>query len=150
MARQLAEQAREGTEVEDLTHALIRRGARKLIQELLEAGVTERLGRGRYDRRQPGEAGAPSGYKPRTVRCAEGRLEIDVPQMRGLQGACQPTLWQALRRRTDAGAPGGGAVRPGLSTRDIKDALTELAGEEVPLLSRSTVSRITEALHGEF
>ena len=55
LARQLAEQAREGTEVEDLTHALVRLGARKLIQELLEAEVTELLGPGRYARREPGQ-----------------------------------------------------------------------------------------------
>ena len=101
LARQLAEQAREGTEVEDLTHALVRLGARKLIQELLEAEITELLGRGRYERRQPGQEGACNGYKPRTLRCAEGRLEIDVPQVRGMEGLCQPTLWKALKRRTD-------------------------------------------------
>ena len=75
----MAEQAREGTEVEDLTRALVRLGARKLIQELLEAEVTELLGRGRYERREPGREGARNGYKPRALRWAEGRLEIDAP-----------------------------------------------------------------------
>ncbi len=43
LCRQLAEQAQEGTEMEDLTHTLVRLGARKLVQELLEADVTELL-----------------------------------------------------------------------------------------------------------
>jgi len=151
LARQLAEQAREGSEVEDLTHALIRLGARKLIQELLEAEITELLGRGRYERRQPGQEGARNGYKPRTLRCAEGRLEIDVPQVRGMEGLCQPTLWKALKRRTDVlERLVVEMYARGLSTRDIEDALAELAGEDAPLLSRSTVSRITEALQEEF
>jgi len=151
LARQLAEQAREGTELEDLTHALIRLGARKLIQELLEAEVTELLGRGRYERREPGQEGARNGYKPRALRCAEGRLEIDVPQVRGLEGLCQPALWKALKRRTDVlERLVVEMYARGLSTRDIEDALAELAGEDAPLLSRSTVSRITEALHEEF
>jgi len=147
----LAEEAREGTEVEDLTHALIRLGARKLIQELLEAEVTELLGRGRYARREPGQEGARNAYKPRALRCAEGRLEIDVPQVRGLEGVCQPTLWRALKRRTDVlERLVVEMYARGLSTRDIEDALAELAGEDAPLLSRSTVSRITDALHEEF
>ena len=151
LARQLAEQAREGSEVEDLTHALVRLGARKLIQELLEAEITELLGRGRYERRQPGQEGARNGYKPRTLRCAEGRLEIDVPQVRGMEGLCQPTLWKALKRRTDVlERLVVEMYARGLSTRDIEDALAELAGEDAPLLSRSTVSRITEALQEEF
>jgi len=150
LARQLAEQAREGGEVEDLTHALIRLGARKLIQELLEAEITELLGRGRYARREPGQEGARNGYKPRTLRCAEGRLEINVPQVRGLEGVCQPALWKALKRRTEVlERLVVEMYARGLSTRDIEDALAELTGSEA-LLSRSTVSRITEVLHEEF
>ena len=90
MAQQLADQAREGHEVEDLTHALIRLGARKLIQELLEAEVTEQLGRDHDERRGPRQEGSRNGYKTRTLRCAEGRLAIDVPQVRGMEGRASP------------------------------------------------------------
>jgi putative transposase len=39
----------------------------------------------------------------------------------------------------------------GLSTRDIEDALVGLIqGEDGPLLSRSSVSRVTEALWEEY
>lgn len=55
---------------------------------------------------------------------------------------CQPTLWQALQRRTDVlERLVVEMCARGLSTRDIEDG---------PLLSCSTGSRITEALHAEF
>ncbi len=59
------------------------------------------MGFRRYARHKPAQEGARNGYKPRTLRCTEGRLEIDVPQVRGMEGVCQPTLWKALKRRTD-------------------------------------------------
>lgn len=151
LARQLAEQARDGDAVVDLPHTLIRLGARKRIQGLLEAEITERLGRGRYARRAPGQEGARNGYTSRTLRCAEGRLEIDVPQVRDRAGFCQPALWDALQRRTEVlERLVVELYARGLSTRDIEDALAVLTDGEGLLLSRSTVSRITDALHEEF
>jgi len=63
--RERAEQLRRETEVEDLANALVRLGARKLIQELLEAEVTEALGRAPYERRAEGAQGYRNGYKRR-------------------------------------------------------------------------------------
>ncbi len=75
---------------------------------------------------------------------------MDVPQVRGLEGVCQPALWQALKRRTEVlERLVVEMYARGLSTRDIEDALAELAGEGPPLLGRSTVSRISEALQEE-
>src|SRR5690606_10501528 len=100
LAEQLAMGARQGTEAEDLTSTLVRLGARKLIEELLEAETSDILGgRGRYERRHAGQQGLRNGYKRRHIDCAEGRLEIEVPQIRGVQGVCQPALWAALQRR---------------------------------------------------
>src|SRR5690606_30642524 len=89
LAEQLAMGARQGTEAEDLTSTLVRLGARKLIEELLEAETSDILGgRGRYERRHAGQQGLRNGYKRRHIDCAEGRLEIEVPQIRGVQGVC--------------------------------------------------------------
>src|SRR5690606_17686782 len=86
---QLAMGARQGTEAEDLTSTLVRLGARKLIEELLEAETSDILGgRGRYERRHADQQGLRNGYKRRHIDCAEGRLEIEVPQIRGVQGVC--------------------------------------------------------------
>jgi len=152
LAEQLAMEARQGTEAEDLTSTLVRLGARKLIEELLEAETSDILGgRGRYERRHAGQQGLRNGYKRRHIDCAEGRLEIEVPQIRGVQGVCRPALWAALQRRTDVleRLVVEMYVR-GLSTRDIEDALQELGGEGVCLLSHASVSRLSEQLWEEY
>lgn len=152
LAEQLAMGARQGTEAEDLTSTLVRLGARKLIEELLEAETSDILGgRGRYERRHAGQQGLRNGYKRRHIDCAEGRLEIEVPQIRGVQGVCQPASMgspSAPYRRTRT--IGRGNVRAGLSTRDIEDALQELGGEGVCLLSHASVSRLSEQLWEEY
>lgn len=142
-------QARDRQDGQDLTSALVRLGARKLVQELLEGEVEELLGRGRYERRAAGQEGSRNGYKRRKLDCAEGSLEIDVPQVRDLE-VCQPTLWAGLQRRTDVlqRLVLEMYVR-GLSTRDIEDALAEINGGS-QVLSRSTVSRLSEALWEEY
>src|SRR5690606_27765542 len=91
---QLAREAKDGAQPEELTSTLVRLGARKLIEELLEAETADILGgRGRYARREAGQQGSRNGYKTRRLDCAEGRLQVDVPQVRGLEGVCQPSLW---------------------------------------------------------
>src|SRR5690606_26391616 len=145
LADQLAREARDGAQPEELTSTLVRLGARKLIEELLEAETADILGgRGRYARREAGQQGSRNGYKTRRLDCAEGRLQVDVPQVRGLEGVCQPSLWGALQRRTEVleRLVVEMYVR-GLSTRDIEDALQELGGEGTSLLSTRLSSKGT-------
>lgn len=73
---QIAEELGQETEVEDLTSELVRLGARRLVEQLLEAEVTERLGRGRYERRSEGEQGYRNGHKSRRLDTAEGRIGV--------------------------------------------------------------------------
>lgn len=146
LAEQMAVEARQGTQAEDLTSTLIQLGARKLIEELLEAETADMLGgQGRYERCRAGQTGSRNGYKIRKIDCAEGRLAIAVPQVRGLDGVCQPSLWAALQRRTEVleRLVLEMYVR-GLSTRDIEDALREWGGES--LLSHASVSWLSERL----
>jgi transposase-like protein len=133
----------------DLVHQLVRLGAHKLIQELLEAEVSDGLGREPYERRREDEQGYRNGFKRRRVDTAEGRIWVDVPQVRETEW--QSELWPALKRRTDVleRLVVEMYVR-GLSTRDIEDALGELTEGPGSLLSRSTVSRLTEVLWEEF
>ena len=81
---QLVQQLRDQNDGSDLTSALLRAGARKTIQELLEAEVTEVLGRDRYERRaaEAEATGYRNGYKQRHLDTAEGRLEVELPQVR--------------------------------------------------------------------
>src|SRR5690606_31211712 len=70
----------------------------------------------RHSRTLPG---LRNGYKRRHIDCAEGRLEIEVPQIRGVQGVCQPASMgspSAPYRRTRTIGRGNvraGAVDPG-------------------------------------
>lgn len=147
---QLGESLRRGNDAEDLAGQLVRLGAQRTIQEMLEQEVTELLGRNRYERRPDRGSGYRNGYKRRRLDCAEGRLEVHLPQLRGTSRRAR--LWDAIKGRTDT------LERlivemyaRGLSTRDVQDTLTKLAsGKEGPLLSRSSVSRVTESLWEEY
>lgn len=148
---QLVQELSDRQDGTDLTSALLRAGARKTIQELLEAEVTEVLGRDRYERRTGEATGYRNGYKQRRLDTAEGRLEVELPQVRDTAERHQSALWQALQRRTEVleQLVVELYVR-GLSTRDIEDALADLGDGESSLLSRSSVSRVTETLWEEY
>jgi len=138
-------------EAENLTGELYRMGAVRFIEELLGAEIKEDLGREAYERRGPEMTGYRNGYKRRRLDTAEGPLEVEVPQVRGLGRPYRSRLWQLLKRRTEALTKLVLEMYArGLSTRDIEDALSELNEGRGPLLSRSTVSRLTEALWEEY
>lgn len=129
---------------------MVRLGARRLIQELLEQEVGEVLGRARYERRGDHGSGYRNGYKQRRLDCAEGRLDIELPQVRGTSR--KPGLWRELKGRTKAlERLVVEMYTRGMSTRDIEDTLVELTQAATgSLLSRSSVSRVTEALWEEY
>jgi putative transposase len=95
---QLAEHLDRETDVNDLTSELVRLGARKLIQELLEAEVTEVVGRERYARRDPEVHGYRNGYK-RRLDTAEGWVPVDAPRSATTAEPFRSTLWPALKTR---------------------------------------------------
>jgi len=82
---------------------------------------------------------------------AEGKVPIDLPQLRDADGWSSP-LWKRLRQRTEVlDKLAVEMYARGLSTRDIEDLLGEIDdGDGRPVLSRSSVSRITEVLWEEF
>ncbi len=146
------EEFRSRADGEVLTSDLVRLGARKLVQELLEAEVSEALGREPYERRPELPPGYRNGYKQRHVDTAEGRLRVDVPQIRDTAEPYRSALWPAIRRRSEVlERLVVELYARGLSTRDIEDALVDLSGDEPqPLLSRSTVSQLTDTLWEEY
>jgi transposase-like protein len=146
----LAEELRRKNDVRDLVGELFRLGGRRMIQELLEGEVTERLGREPYERRGDGPRGYRNGYKTRKLRTAEGVIAVDVPQVRDTEELIRLAVWEALRRRTDVlDQLVLEMYTRGLSTRDIEDALSEATGGK-RVLSRSTVSRISETLWKDY
>ena len=79
----------------------IRRAARVMAEQMLSAEVEEALGRGSYQRRvEEGQAGYRNGYKSRSMRTAEGKVAVDVPQVRGRQEPYRSAIWPALARRS--------------------------------------------------
>lgn len=135
----------------DVASALIRLGAQRVVQELLEQEVTDHLERGPYERTEAGEPhrGYRNGYKPRQLRTAEGALPVWRPQVRAVAEPFESRLWAFLRGHSDVlQRLATEMYARGLSDRDIDEAFTDATGTR--LLSRSAVSEITEALWEEY
>ncbi|MCA1708276.1 MAG: IS256 family transposase [Actinobacteria bacterium] len=157
---QLGRELREElTSSDELAGDWIRRAAKALVEQMLAAEVDEALGRGHYRRRRDeGQAGYRNGYKGRALRTAEGEVPVEVPQVRNMpDGPYRSPIWQALgnRRSPALETLAIEMYARGLSTRDIEQLLGELgeqqeADEPRTLLSRSGVSRVTEALWAEY
>lgn len=137
-------------EVEDgsaVLSELARRAATLAVQEALEAEQRDFIGRDHYER-GPGR-GYRSGYRRGHLDVAEGRLGVQVPQVRDADVAYRSGLYDFLRG--DSEVLERLAVEMyarGLSTRDIEAAFTGPDG--VCLLSRTAVSEVTESLWEEY
>lgn len=137
---------------------LFTRAGKLVVEELLKAEVRDVLGREPSQRRGQGQRGYRNGYKSRGLKVAEGAVEVDVPQVRdlvdadGAEQTYRSGIWQALGRRSPhLDRMIVEMYARGLSTRDIEDLLKELSqdGQE-PLLSKSSVSEVTEVLWEEY
>lgn len=67
---------------EDLLSTLIKKAVKKLIQEVIEQEVQDYLGRGYFERDDTSRKGYRNGYENKYVRTSEGRLALEVPQLR--------------------------------------------------------------------
>lgn len=127
-----------------------RLGARLVLQRAVEDEVTAFLGRARYERTAEAR-GSRNGNRPRRVQTAEGELEVQVPQVRGVaerfvSGVLPENGRTALRTRPLETLIIGGWVR-GLSDRDIESLIAEAGLGQV---SKSTVSEITQDLRAGY
>jgi putative transposase len=139
-----------GAEVDVLGEILHR--ARELVgQELLEEEAKAYLGRPRYGRREEhgGRAGYRNGYEPARLKTAEGVVELEVPQLRDTEEPYRSRLKEFFRGNTDVLEKLAMEMYVrGLSTRDIEEAFYTATGDR--LLSKSSVSRVTEQLWAEY
>src|SRR5829696_7154905 len=109
MGRDLRQELSEGKE---LSGSFFCRMGKLFVEELLDAEVTDALGRDKGERREPpgdaGQAGGGyrNGFKPRTLRTGEGRIELDVPQVRdfscdgGNRRPYRSAIWAGLGSRS--------------------------------------------------
>jgi putative transposase len=150
---QLGQQLREELSASgELAGDWMRRAAKLLAEQMLEAEVDEALGRGSYQRRQASQVGYRNGYKSRSLKTAEGKLAVHLPQVRDTPQPYQSKIWQSLGQRSAALQKLAVEMYArGLSTRDIEALLGELCeGDDQTLLSKSAVSQVTEALWQEY
>ncbi len=139
----------EGEPAQVPMRGFVRALARYMLQVSIEEEASEFLGRGHYRRGQRLRVGWRNGYEPKGVQTESGLLELALPQLRATEERFRPKLVDRLGHRSVdlEGLVRGMYVR-GLSTQDVEDLYGESFGEN--RLSKSTVSRITQKLNGDF
>lgn len=145
----LGGEAVEGAPAETPMRGFVRSLARYILQVSIEEEATTFLGREHYRRGERLRVGWRNGYEPKGVQSEAGLLELSVPQLRATEERFHPRLVERLGNRSVdlEGLVRGMYVR-GLSTQDVKDLYGESFGTN--RLSKSTVSRITQQLNGDF
>ena len=157
MGRDLKQELSDG---KALSGSFFNRMGKLFVEQLLGAEVNDALGRGVHERRddqgqQPG--GYRNGHKGRSLLTGEGRIDVRVPQVRdyAVDGRAQPyrsAIWAGLGRRSVClETLVAEMYARGCSTRDIEDLLKEISEDgQTPLLSKSSVSQVTEVLWEQF
>ena len=146
LERILEKGSMEGNLVSDF----LKKGMQLMVQELLEAEVTEHLDREHYKRSTADiHKGYRNGYESSSIKTSEGKIPIDVPQLRDTYEPFSSKLREFLKCNSDVLEKLSAEMYArGLSTRDIEDALY-LATED-SILSKSSISRVTEILWQEY
>jgi transposase-like protein len=126
---------------------LVQLATARLVQEALEEEQTDFIGRDRYAR---GDGrGKRNGYVPGQLDTAEGRVPVQVPQVREAGTPYRSRLYDFLRGHSEVVERLAVEMYArGLSTRDIEAAFTDEHGET--LLSRTAVSALTDRLWTEY
>lgn len=134
----------------EVLEEVARLGVRLLMQVAIEAEVTEFLGRERYAHGERTRPGSRNGHCPTTIKTTAGPVTIERPKLRNTDEAFASRLLGVGVCRTNAleSLVIAGFVR-GLSVRDVEATLAEALGSEAAL-SKSTVSRVCDAIKNEF
>jgi putative transposase len=136
---------------EDLITKLLHLGAQRIAQEVLEQEVTDYLGRDHYEHRDADQEhrGYRNGYRRAAMDTAEGRVPLQVPQVRESPEPYRSKLIEFLRGNSDVlERLAVEMYTRGLSTRDIEEAFQEVTGDM--LLSRTAVSALTDQLWADY
>ena len=142
--RRPVEQMAQGLLLED--PGFLREIVERVLQELLEAEMTEHVvGAARYERGED-RKGHRNGHKPRTLRTRVGTLNLLVPQDR--EGTFSTRLFSRYQKSEKALvlALMEKMYVEGVSTRKVKDVTEQLCGTS---LSRSTISRLAAGLDAQ-
>jgi transposase-like protein len=116
----------------------------RVLQELLEAEMTEHVGAAPYERAE-NRTGHRNGHKPRTLRTRVGTLNLAVPQDR--EGTFSTRLFSRYQRNEKALVLALMEMYvEGVSTRKVKDVTEALCGTS---FSKSLVSSLAGRLDAE-
>jgi putative transposase len=124
----------------DFLHRIVER----VLQELLEAEMTEHIGAAPHERTDA-RKGHRNGYKPRTLRTRVGTLNLLVPQDR--EGTFSTRLFCRYQRNEKALVLALMEMYvEGVSTRKVKEVTEELCGTS---FSKSLISSLAGSLDSE-
>jgi putative transposase len=122
----------------------LRQIVERVLQEMLEAEMTEHVGAAPYERTHK-RTGQRNGYKPRALRTRVGTLNLSVPQDR--EGTFSTRLFSRYQRNEKALVLALMEMYvEGVSTRKVKDITEELCGTS---FSKSLVSHLAGQLDAE-
>jgi putative transposase len=137
-----AELAQEEVLLDD--PAFLRQIVERVVQQMLEAEMTEHVGAAPHERTDA-RKGHRNGYKPRTLRTRVGTLNLLVPQDR--EGTFSTRLFSRYQRNEKALCLALMEMYvEGVSTRKVKDITEELCGTS---FSKSLVSSLAGDLDAE-
>jgi putative transposase len=124
--------------------AFLREIVELVVQQLLEAEMTEHIGAAPYER-SAARVGHRNGYKPRALRTRVGTLNLLVPQDR--EGTFSTRLFARYQRNEKALVLALMEMYvEGVSTRKVKEVTEELCGIS---FSKSLVSELASGLDSE-
>jgi putative transposase len=140
--RRMAEEVAQGILLDD--PGFLKEIVERVLQELLEAEMTEHIGAAPYERGD-GRTGHRNGHKPKMVRTRVGTLNLLVPQDR--QGTFSTRLFSRYQRNEKALVLALMEMYvEGVSTRKVKDITEQLCGTS---FSKSLVSSLAGRLDAE-
>jgi putative transposase len=124
--------------------SFLREIVERVVQQILEAEMSEHIGAAPYERTDK-RTGQRNGYKPRTLRTRVGTLNLLVPQDR--EGTFSTRLFSRYQRNEKALVLALMQMYvEGVSTRKVKDVTEELCGTS---FSKSLVSQLATRLDAE-
>src|SRR5215203_1650677 len=116
----------------------------RVVQQVLEAEMTEHIGAAPYERGE-GRTGHRNGHKPRALRTRVGTLNLLVPQDR--EGTFSTRLFSRYQRNEKALCLALMQMYvEGVSTRKVKEVTEELCGTS---FSKSLISQLAGSLDSE-
>ena len=140
--RRISEEVAQGILLDNPT--FLKEIVERVLQELLEAEMTEHIGASPYERTGT-RTGQRNGYKPRALRTRVGTLNLLVPQDR--EGTFSTRLFARYQRNEKALVLALMEMYvEGVSTRKVKEVTEELCGTS---FSKSLISSLAVSLDSE-